>query len=552
MATFTITTGTPTARVNIDTLVGRTGGDTYAVNGGHLLIDEDARYGLNANTSAIYGPMTPSATLGGSILIDGRYIWMIPYTGGTGNVPAYNTTISKSGASGLLIGVHSALNAAPTTPGTAMPATGYIRVKQWNGTLYGTGALTGISATAASGESPGWIVPVGQEGSLALVSSLNQTPSGSYDGSFVKGDWFTVGTTSGSRATTYQVPTNGETVYHGGVMVDKAPATAITAMSWSAGVLTVTSTAHGLTTDDRVMIDGTIPRTFRTVDTQRCTVLNANQFTVPMTTNPGTYTSGGTVAAQEWWPVTDSVNTKVGTTDYQGKHCWIDTATGLLRFGNDGTTSTGGYLPASGLVVRMPNVMSQMATSAAKTVNSLNSALGSRFRYYNGNAGTIRVDHLGGSWSSAFQTGKYVQMSDCSVVNQISCASQASACTFTSVCVGGNATTATASSFAVSSMSAGVTLQDCVISCGEMGARYPVNLGSAYNITADRCRFTGSGGRTSAQYSINLNIGNTASFTRCAFGPHAMATSSQFSNVSITNSTYYSAAYGLNPIAAPS
>ena len=554
MATFTITTGTPTARVNIDTLPGRTGGDTFAVNGGHLLIDEDSRYGQNANTSAIVGPITPSATLGGSVLIDGRYIWLIPYTGGSGNVPAFNTTISLGGASGLLSGVYSALNVAPTTPGSAMPATGYIKVKQWNGTLYGTGALTGISATAAAGENVGWIVPVGQEGSLALVSSLNQTPSGTYDGSFVKGDWFEVGTTSGSRATTYQVPTNGETVYHGGVMVDKAAATNITAATWSGGVATFTSTAHGLTTDDRVFVGGNIsPRTWRTVDTQRVTVLNANQFTVPMPTNPGAYVSGGTVAAQEWWPVTNSVNTKVGATDYQGKHCWIDPATGLLRFGNDGTTSTGGVCPASGLVIRMPNVMSQMATSAAKTVNSLNATLGSRYRYYNGNAGTIRVDHLGGSWSpSVFQTGKYVQMSDCSVVNQISIATQASPCTVTSCVVGGNANTTAAPAFVVSSMSAGVTVTDSVISTGEMTARYPMNLASAYNVTVDRCRLTGTGDRTSATYSVNFNIGNTATFTRCKFGPHALATGSQFSNVSITNGSYYSSAYDLNPIAAPS
>jgi hypothetical protein len=548
MATFTITTA-----VNVDTLVGRTGGDTFAINGGFLTWDEDSRYGLNANTSATIGPLTPSATLGGSVQFDGRAIWLIPYTGGSGNVPAYNTAITKGGATGKLIGVHSALNAAPTTPGSAMPATGFIRVKQWNGVLYGTGALGGLTATAAAGENVGWIVPVGQEGSLALVSSLNQTPAGAYDGSFCKGDWYTVGTTSGSRATSYQIPSNGESVWHGGVMVDRAAATAITAASWSGGVATFTSTAHGLADDDRVMVDAILPRAWRTVDTQRCTVIDANTFSIPMVTNPGSYTSGGTVAAQELWPTTDSLNTKVGTAAYNGQHCWVDSATGLLRFGNDGTTSTGGLCPASGLVIRLGNVMTQNSPSATKTINAQSTTLATRWRYYNGNAGIIKVDHMSGAWSaSVFQTGKYVQMSDSTVCNQISCASQAADSSFTNVCVGGNSNTATTQAFIVSQQYVPVTLLDCTISTGEIGGRFPLSLSTAYGVTVDRCRFTGTGDRTSATYGINCNIGRGLTVTRSKFGPHAIATASQFSDVSISDSSFYSSSYdAFNPIGTP-
>lgn len=53
MATFTITTS-----VNIDELVGKGGGDTYNINAGTLVIDQDSRYGLNASTSAILGTIT--------------------------------------------------------------------------------------------------------------------------------------------------------------------------------------------------------------------------------------------------------------------------------------------------------------------------------------------------------------------------------------------------------------------------------------------------------------------------------------------------------------
>ena len=95
MAAFTVTTGNPSnlpsSATNVDTLSGRTGGDTFAVNGGFLLIDEDTRYGLNANTSAVMAGITPSGGLGGSVLIDGRYIWLIAFTGGSGTV-----TVSQS------------------------------------------------------------------------------------------------------------------------------------------------------------------------------------------------------------------------------------------------------------------------------------------------------------------------------------------------------------------------------------------------------------------------------------------------------------------------
>jgi hypothetical protein len=552
VAAFTITTGNgsalPGSATNIDTLVGRTGGDTFPINGGFLLIDEDTRYGLNANTSAVMAGITPSGGLGGSVLIDGRYIWLIAFTGGSGTVPAFNTAItSGSGANGKLIGVYSAMNAAPLAPGAAMPATGWIKVKQWNEVPYGAGALTGITATAAS-EDVGWLEIVGQEAALVLFSSLTQTPSGDYDGSFIKGDWYTVGTTDGNRATSYQIPSNGSLVYHGAFMVDKAAATAITNIGWGMGVATVTSPSHGLATDDRVMIDATLPRTFRTVDTQRVTVIDVNTFTVPMPVDPGTYISGGTVAAQEWWTVTDSLNTKVGPEDYRGKHCWLEASTGLLRFGNDNITSTGGALPASGRVIRMPNVTTQSATAAARTVNNLNPTLTQRWRYYNGNAGVAKVDHVSGAWAAqTFQTGKYVELKDSSFVNQIAIASQVAPSTVTNCGVGGNGNTPTTSAFLLSSQLSQVTVTDSAFSTGELALRFPVSLATTYNASFDRCRFTGTGDRTGATYSVNFNIGAGATFTRCEFGPSGICTSSQFSNVLMSDCTLYSSAYGAIP-----
>lgn len=546
MATFTITV----LNTNIDSLVGRTGGDTFNINGGSLTIDEHARYGVNATTSTIYGSITPSATLSGSIFVDGRSIWLIPYDTGTGNVPAYNTTISKGSASGLMIGVYSALNVAPTTPGSAVPASGYILVKQWNGTLYGTGALTGIGANAVSGETVGWIEPVGQEGTLCLLSSLNQTAN---DGYFARGDWYTVGTTSGSRATTYQIPTNGVDVYHGGVLVDKAAAVNISSMSWSSGTMTVvTSSSHGFSTNDRVMVDGTTPRAFRTVDTVSITVTNSTTFTYPLASNPGTYTSGGTVAAVEWYPITNTTNLKIGTDAYRGKVAWLDNTTGLLRFGNDGTTSTGGYLPASGLVVRLPNIMTSNATSAARTVNSLNASVSSRWRWYNGALGISKSTHLSGSWSpSVFQTGKQVIMSDSCHHGQISIASQSQGATLTNICVGGNGTTTIGNALNLNSIFTTNTYTDCVFNGNDNTSvsHIGLNTSSVTDATFTRCKIFQVGDRGSTNFTVTMSIGRDITFTDCHIG--GAVTSSQVSNVSLTDITMWQISYGRTQLASP-
>lgn len=139
MATFNVTTAQ-----NIDELAGKTGGDVFNINGGVLTIDQHSRFGLNngnasATTATSMGNITISATLGGTVNIDGRYVRLIPYDGGSGTLPALNSLVTQGGASGKLVCVYSSLTAAPVTTGT-IPATGWIMIKQWNETPYAAGA----------------------------------------------------------------------------------------------------------------------------------------------------------------------------------------------------------------------------------------------------------------------------------------------------------------------------------------------------------------------------------------------------------------------------
>ena len=214
MATFTVTTAQ-----NIDALTGKAGGDTYNINGGTLTIDQDSRYGLNQNTSASLGNITVSATLGGTVEVDARSVRLIPYDTGSGNVPANGTTISEGGVSGKLIGVWSSITSAPTAAGAAMPASGYIKVKQVTGGAYSSGALTGISANATGADVAGWIEIVGDESATATIPRLGLFRA--------RGEWFEVGTTSGSTATTYQLPTSGLTQNYPGVFVETGSGTGV-------------------------------------------------------------------------------------------------------------------------------------------------------------------------------------------------------------------------------------------------------------------------------------------------------------------------------------
>jgi len=223
------------ADTNIDALTGKAGGDTYATAGFKLTIDQDSRVGLNQTTSATLGSITITAATGGEVHIDGSAIWSLAYTGGSGNVPAWNTVITQSGQTGTgkLIGVHSALTAASTATGAAMPASGFIRIKQTSGT-FASGALTGITATSSGAGTTGWLEIVGNESSTVSANRLGMFR--------VTGAWFKIGTTSGASNQTMQIPNNGLLRYCAGVYIEETAGQADYKFYPNAGTTTTTGT----------------------------------------------------------------------------------------------------------------------------------------------------------------------------------------------------------------------------------------------------------------------------------------------------------------------
>ena len=319
MATFTITTA-----INIDTLASKVGSDTYNINGGYLTVDQHTRYGTNQNTSAAMGNLTLSATLGGTVEFNSTKVRLIPYDTGSGVVPAYGTTISQGSASAILLCVYSALTATPTAVGAAMPASGYILVRQWNSTAYAAGALTGIGANATAADGPGWLEIVGVD---ALLHTANRL--GIYK---VRGDWwdFLGVTTDGTRATTYQIPSNGSNVYCPGVEVE---------------------------TD----------------------VAGVYEF----------YPRAGSTAA---------IATDIAPDAVRGRWCWISTS-GAVRFGHDGTNSSGGYCPPAGRKLRVPNIFFVTCTAADPAVNTIPPAtIATRMEFATTGGGVLDFENCCVNW----------------------------------------------------------------------------------------------------------------------------------------------------------
>jgi hypothetical protein len=248
--------------------------------------------------------------------------------------------------------VYTALNAAPLTAGAAMPSTGFVKIKQWNNANYTVGeALTGITATV-SGQRVGWIEVVGEENRLLTLSALNNPVLPLVDGGLDFDEFFEVGTTTGTRSSTYQLPTNGQQQWWAGVWVETA------------------------------------------------------------------------AGSDEWvfWPTTSDPATaaKVDLDGPASTWCWIGVTDGLLRFGADGTNSTGGSVPSAGRRIRIPAVILTSATAAARTVNSLNATPAYRYRPVTTSAGRLIIRNANVGWGvNSLTTPKLVQVERSAVLHTL-------------------------------------------------------------------------------------------------------------------------------------
>lgn len=216
--------------------------DSYAISVGTTLrIDTDSYQCANHGTAFGSLDTVTFSGIGGKLQIDPTAVRVIPYNTGTGNVPAIGTTISQGGVSGTLLGVWSGWQVEPTAAAAAMPASGFIKIKNKTGGDYAAGALTGIGASATTADVQGWIEVRGADTATITVPRIGQFE--------VVGAWFELGTTNGARNQVLPCPTTGTVAgVFPGVWIETAAGSGVYERFAGAGSIVAAST---IPTDER-------------------------------------------------------------------------------------------------------------------------------------------------------------------------------------------------------------------------------------------------------------------------------------------------------------
>lgn len=485
----------------------RTGGDTIDTNGFTVTQDQDSRYGLSGTTSTTWGNITINASKGGKFVVDATKVWMIPFTGGSGTL-TLGTQITIGGVTCNTIGIYTALNVAPATTG----ASGWLKVTNASGTpgTISSGTYAGFTLTANGAAVRGFIEVNGDESAGFIGNRLGSVE--------MYGSWFEVGSTSGSSATTYQLPTNGGIQYYPAVYVDSDPVT-ITGASWTSNTATYTCASHNFVVGDEVTITGVSPSGYNVTDAV-ITAVTTTSFTIALVGNPGAWTSGGSAVVMEAYPCAGSLVavSSTATDAIRGKVCWASTA-GVLRFGSDGT-NTVGYVPTSGRRIRIPNIITANNTTAARTANVLpNATLATRYDWTTTGGGVTIINKALLNWYPSFAQSYSVSLTYAAIATQLQISELASPLTATRVCVGQEAANAQYG-LLMSLCFAGGTFNGSVFTSASLAAsgRYISSLTDVSGFTFNNCK----------EYSFVLRANATtgaATLTRvanCTWNNHKM------------------------------
>ena len=180
---------------------------------------------------------------------------------------------------------------------------------------------------------------------------------------------------------------------------------------------------------------------------QNVTTTGANSGTYQLPTNgsavvycPGveveTAVSSG---VYEFFPCAGTITAlaaNIATDAVRGKVCWIAAATGLVRFGSDGTNATGGHVPTAGRKIRVPNIFFTCCVAAA-VVNVLpNATLATRYEFLTTGGGVIDIEKASVNWYLNLAQAFSVRLVDTSTFESIILTECASPVAWSNVGVG--------------------------------------------------------------------------------------------------------------------
>lgn len=500
MTAFTLTKHTNLRQLTVaGGYSARTGGDTIAnTNGFNFTIDQDTRFGLGApadalTTSGSFGSINQTAASGGDILVDGTTVWLIPYNTGSGTLAPSLAGVTISGVTCNTIGLYSALNVSPVLTGVAA---GWLKVTAVSGTLPSSGSFTsdGFTYTITGAAIRGWIEIVGDDAGTMTLNRLGKLQ--------VRGEYFSLGTTTGVNTTTYQVPNNGKQIWVPRIEVQGATWT-ITGATWANGKATFTTSAtHDMRVGMPVTISGVSPAGYNCTDIliDDTPDITDTSFSVPMV-DPGAYVSGGSATAFEQYPCFGylSAGAVVNENTRRGKGFWNTNATnslstplGVLRFNHDGVNvGTGGYLPPSGRNIRIPNVFFTNCTAAARNQNVLPSAsLSTRYDFNTTGAGVIDIDKASICWYLSIAQAYKFKMTNSGTFSGMSLTGIPTTVEMTNVAIGQEAAVAGVAALSTN-LNTGATIFKNVIGSQAgttgTGSAYCWNIANSANVALIDC-----------------------------------------------------------------
>lgn len=343
-------------------------GETIAINSGATLtINSDSRWGQQA---AVLGLTTVSD---GSLVVDGTQVWWVPFDASTGNVPSLGTNgtadVTVGGVDrGEFLGIFTDLAVSPTAAGTAMPASGYVKLRQRIGTINDNDVLTfanGATATvnSATGGQRGWLNILGRDASTGVIVS-------GFSSTTWTGDWFELGTTNGNigqqikyyvadLCPALQIETSaGSGVYEWWqhMPTTQAPAGTITT---TAGSAVVTGTGTTFNTSNTP-----VGSPLFTGDTIVGFVLSIQSTTQLTLTGNALAVVTGAGSLRTANPSLSIAAASFGT-DARNNIYTSNPSTGTITF----CGANAGRLPPSGAKIRVPNIHVSIAASANYAAN---------------------------------------------------------------------------------------------------------------------------------------------------------------------------------------
>lgn len=508
MATFTLAANQKWDDAAFST---RAGKDTYNLGAYTLTVDTDTRY--CANATAITGNFGALNINTGKLLVDGTAVRLIPYNSGSGNVPAYGTSISQGGVSGPLLGVWSAINTAPTAAGAAMPASGYIKVRSVTGGAFAAGALTGIGASATGADVAGWIELAGCEGTSIAFDSGNTAYLGSV---VMNGAWFAVGTTPATPATTdtYQLPASEGVAYYAGVEVETGNGTGV--YEWWPAVNGLSKNQYA--TDERGMV---------------CWIDSAGVLRFG--------DDGLGVAVTAWVTATSYAignQRENGGTVY---FCLVAHTSGTfatdLAAGRWASGSVGGKLPAANARIRVGNILLSQAASSSPYANVAPSAtLTTRYRVSTGNAKTL-MDKVSCGWRMIVGGGDSIEVTDTNMLEQFIIGAACNSISVDGLCIGlsGAAIAANDSQFNLNGCFCAPSINNLVVTKKVEANTGPFYLNTPYGGSFSKIKVINACNRTSSNnYTIYTDTMENVSFndiTVIGGGINAAGTRCNWTNV---------------------